>query len=147
MNRHTEGVFSGRRDVIGSASLHRANSEASGGVIDATSRGGRLQRRLAVCEQQGAFHPRRHTPWATAGPARAIWPCDLARGQAVARLPEHTSYVSSLAFSPDGARWRLAPVTFLLCDRQLESSSGGQGRILRIALPTRASLEGFIRHD
>ena len=39
---------------------------------------------------------------ATAGRDRAIWLWDLARGEAVARLPGHTSYVWSLAFSPDG---------------------------------------------
>jgi WD40 repeat protein len=49
-----------------------------------------------------AFHPD-GTRLATAGRDRAIWLWDLARGEAVARLPGHTSYVWSLAFSPDGA--------------------------------------------
>src|SRR5262249_13728488 len=34
---------------------------------------------------------------------RAVWLWDLARGEEVARLPGHTSFVWSLAFSPDGA--------------------------------------------
>jgi WD40 repeat protein len=49
-----------------------------------------------------AFHPD-GTRLASAGRDRAIWLWDLARGEAVARLPGHTSYVWSLAFSPDGA--------------------------------------------
>jgi WD40 repeat protein len=48
-----------------------------------------------------AFHPA-GTRLASAGRDRAIWLWDLARGEAVARLPGHTSYVWSLAFSPDG---------------------------------------------
>jgi WD40 repeat protein len=40
---------------------------------------------------------------ATAGRDRAVWLWDLARGEAVARLPGHKSYVWSLAFSPGGA--------------------------------------------
>src|SRR5262249_45602013 len=40
---------------------------------------------------------------ATGGHDRAIWLWDLARGEEVARLPGHTGYVWSLAFSPDGA--------------------------------------------
>src|SRR4029077_8506894 len=32
----------------------------------------------------------------------AVWLWDVARGEEVARLPGHTSYVWSLAFSPDG---------------------------------------------
>jgi hypothetical protein len=48
-----------------------------------------------------AFHPD-GTRLATAGRDRAIWLWDLARGEAVARLPGHTNYVWSLAFSPDG---------------------------------------------
>ncbi len=43
------------------------------------------------------------TRLATAGRDRAVWLWDLARGEEVARLPGHTSYVWSLAFSPDGA--------------------------------------------
>ena len=43
------------------------------------------------------------TRLATAGRDRTIWLWDLTRGEDVARLLGHTSYVSSLAFSPDGA--------------------------------------------
>jgi WD40 repeat protein len=43
------------------------------------------------------------TRLATAGRDRAVWLWDLARGEAVARLPGHASFVWSLAFSPDGA--------------------------------------------
>jgi WD40 repeat protein len=49
-----------------------------------------------------AFHPD-GTRLATAGRDGAIWLWDLARGEAVARLPGHTSYIWSLAFSPDGS--------------------------------------------
>jgi hypothetical protein len=49
-----------------------------------------------------AFHPD-GTRLATAGRDRAIWLWDLARGEDVARLQGHASYVWSLAFSPDGA--------------------------------------------
>jgi len=49
-----------------------------------------------------AFHPD-GTRLATAGRDGAVWLWDLARGEAVARLPGHRSYVWSLAFSPDGA--------------------------------------------
>ena len=48
-----------------------------------------------------AFHPD-GTRLATAGRDRAVWLWDLARGEEVVRLPGHTSYVWSLAFSPDG---------------------------------------------
>jgi WD40 repeat protein len=48
-----------------------------------------------------AFH-KGGTRLATAGRDRAVWLWDLARGEAVARLPGHTSYVWSLAWSPDG---------------------------------------------
>jgi WD40 repeat protein/tRNA A-37 threonylcarbamoyl transferase component Bud32 len=48
-----------------------------------------------------AFHPD-GARLASAGRDGAIWLWDLARGDAVARLPGHTSYVWSLAFSPDG---------------------------------------------
>ncbi len=48
-----------------------------------------------------AFHPD-GTRLATAGRDGAVWLWDLARGEAVARLPGHKSYVWSLAFSPDG---------------------------------------------
>jgi WD40 repeat protein len=49
-----------------------------------------------------AFHPD-GTRLATAGREGAVWLWDLARGEAVARLPGHKNYVWSLAFSPDGA--------------------------------------------
>ena len=49
-----------------------------------------------------AFHPD-GTRLATAGRDGAVWLWDLARGEAVVRLPGHKSYVWSLAFSPDGA--------------------------------------------
>jgi eukaryotic-like serine/threonine-protein kinase len=49
-----------------------------------------------------AFHPD-GTRLATAGRDGAVWLWDLARGEAVARLPGHKAYVWSLAFSPDGA--------------------------------------------
>jgi WD40 repeat protein len=49
-----------------------------------------------------AFHPDGKR-LATAGRDRAVWLWDLARGEVVARLPGHASYVWSLAFSPDGA--------------------------------------------
>jgi hypothetical protein len=51
-----------------------------------------------------AFHADPGAPGrlATAWRDRAIWLWDLARGEEVARLPGHTSYVWSLAFSPDG---------------------------------------------
>ena len=39
---------------------------------------------------------------ATAGSDRAVWLWDLATGEEVARLPGHTNYVWSLAFSPGG---------------------------------------------
>ena len=48
---------------------------------------------------------RRSTPTvriASAGRDRAVWLWDPASGQEAARLPGHTSYVWSLAFSPDG---------------------------------------------
>src|SRR5262249_5137673 len=48
-----------------------------------------------------AFHPD-GTRLATAGRDGAVWLWDVARGQEVARLPGHKSYVWSLAFSPDG---------------------------------------------
>ena len=38
----------------------------------------------------------------TAGRDRAIWLWDLERGEVVARLPGHSSYIRSLAWSPDG---------------------------------------------
>ena len=40
---------------------------------------------------------------ATGGRDGAVWLWDLERGEPVARLPGHTSYIWSLAFSPDGA--------------------------------------------
>ena len=54
-----------------------------------------------------AFDPS-GTLLATAGRDRSVWLWDLARGEEGAtRLPGHTSYIWSLAFSPDGARrWR-----------------------------------------
>jgi WD40 repeat protein len=72
-----------------------------------------------------AFHPDPGAPGrlATAGRDRAIWLWDLTRGEEVARLPGHTSYVWSLAFSPDGTTlvsgsgdstvrlWDTAPLT------------------------------------
>jgi hypothetical protein len=48
-----------------------------------------------------AFHPDGKR-LATAGRDRAVWLWDLERGQEVARLPGHATYVWSLAFSPDG---------------------------------------------
>jgi hypothetical protein len=48
-----------------------------------------------------AFHPD-GTRLATAARDGAVWLWDLARGEAVARLPRHKSFVWSLAFSPDG---------------------------------------------
>jgi hypothetical protein len=48
-----------------------------------------------------AFH-KGGTRLATAGRDQAIWLWDLKRGVEVARLPGHTSYVWSLARSPDG---------------------------------------------
>src|SRR5262249_51131814 len=48
-----------------------------------------------------AFH-KGGTRLATAGRDRAVWLWDLTRGEDVARLAGHTSYVWSLAFSPDG---------------------------------------------
>jgi WD40 repeat protein len=48
-----------------------------------------------------AFHPG-GTRLASAGRDRAVWLCDLAKGEHVVRLQGHTSYVWSLAFSPDG---------------------------------------------
>jgi WD40 repeat protein len=49
-----------------------------------------------------AFHPD-GTRLATAGRDGTVWLWDLVRGDAVARLPRHKSFVWSLAFSPDGA--------------------------------------------
>jgi hypothetical protein len=49
-----------------------------------------------------AFHPD-GTRLATAGRDGAVWLWDLARGEAVVRLPGHKSYVWSLAFSKGGA--------------------------------------------
>jgi hypothetical protein len=49
-----------------------------------------------------AFHPD-GARLATGGRDRAVWLWDLERGEEVARLPGHTSYVWSLAFSRDGA--------------------------------------------
>jgi WD40 repeat protein len=49
-----------------------------------------------------AFHPD-GTRLAAGGRDGAVWLWDLARGEAVVRLPGHKSYVWSLAFSPDGA--------------------------------------------
>jgi hypothetical protein len=48
-----------------------------------------------------AFHPDGKR-LATAGRDRAVWLWDLERGEVVARLPGHATYVWSLAFSPDG---------------------------------------------
>ncbi len=48
-----------------------------------------------------AFHPG-GTRLATAGRDGTVWLWDLARGEAVVRLPGHANYVWSLAFSPDG---------------------------------------------
>jgi WD40 repeat protein len=48
-----------------------------------------------------AFHPD-GTRLATGGRDGAVWLRDLARGEAVVRLPGHKSYVWSLAFSRDG---------------------------------------------
>ena len=45
-----------------------------------------------------AFHPG-GTRLATAGREGVVWLWDLATGEAVARLPGHTNYVMSLAFS------------------------------------------------
>jgi WD40 repeat protein len=49
-----------------------------------------------------AFHPD-GTRLATAGRDGAVSLWDLTRGEEVARLPGHKSFVWSLAFSPDGA--------------------------------------------
>ena len=57
-----------------------------------------------------AFHPDGKL-LATAGRDRSVWLWDLARGEDVARLPGHTSFVWSLAFSPDGRHWYPAQVT------------------------------------
>jgi WD40 repeat protein len=48
-----------------------------------------------------AFHPD-GTRLATGGHDGAVWLWDLARGEAVARLPGHKSYIWSLDFSRDG---------------------------------------------
>ena len=48
-----------------------------------------------------AFH-KGSTRLATGGRDGAVWLWDLKRGEEVARLPGHTSYVWSLAFNPDG---------------------------------------------
>jgi hypothetical protein len=48
-----------------------------------------------------AFHPD-GTRLAAAGRDGAVWLWDLARAEAVVRLPGHKGYVWSLAFNPDG---------------------------------------------
>jgi hypothetical protein len=50
----------------------------------------------------GGPPPRRHAP-CHGRPRQAVWLWDLALGEVVARFPGHTSFIWSLAFSPDGA--------------------------------------------